>query len=359
MLNDDIETYAYDLPADQIAKEPAANRPDARLMVLNRADQTIEHRSASDLPSLLQPGDRMVLNETRVLPARLIGFRTSTGGKWEGLYLHRAQADSDQSKNANWNLIGQTRGRLKNGESITLNSIHDPSLPPLELKLLSRDEQGIWEAVPSLPGDPVDLLANYGTMPLPPYMDRGIATESDFERYQTTFGVTPGSVAAPTAGLHFTKDLLADCEARKIDQSRVTLHVGIGTFRPINVDRLSDHDMHSEWCELTSTTAAQLNETRKSKGRIVAIGTTSVRTLETAAQDGEITAWSGSTKLFIRPPYQFKAVDCLLTNFHLPKSTLLVLVSTFAGIEFVRDAYRTAIEEGYRFYSYGDAMLIL
>lgn len=352
MSTDDIESYDYFLPPSLIAREPAANRADARLLVLDRAARTIAHRTVSDAPQLLQPGDCLVLNDTRVLPARLIGHRTSTGGKWEGLYLERAD-------NGHWKLIGQTRGHLKSGETITIDSIHQPDLPTLELFLIERDEHGIWEARPSQVGDPIELLSKYGTMPLPPYMDRGIATESDFERYQTTFGVNPGSVAAPTAGLHFTPELLAECAARNIDQARVTLHVGIGTFRPINVSRLSQHDMHSEWCTVSGATATKLQAVRQAAGRIVAVGTTSVRTLETAAQSGEVAAWSGSTKLFIRPPYEFKAIDCLLTNFHLPKSTLLVLVSTFAGIEFVREAYATAIREGYRFYSYGDAMLIL
>lgn len=373
MSTDDIETYAYELPPSRIAKEPAAHRPDARLMVLDREQQTIQHKTVADLPSLLQPGDCLVLNETRVLPARLIGHRTSTGGKWEGLYLHQSEPQSreaeqslqassrvsDDKENSHWQLIGQTRGRLNVGETITIESIHDPSLPPLLLRLIARGDHGVWEAEPSLSGEPVELLSRYGTMPLPPYMDRGIATESDFERYQTTFGVTPGSVAAPTAGLHFTPELFEECRACNIDQARVTLHVGIGTFRPINVERLSDHDMHSEWCTLSEATAEKIKQTRAANGRIVAVGTTSVRTLETAAQQTEVATWSGSTDLFIRPPYDFKAVDCLLTNFHLPKSTLLVLVSTFAGIDFVRHAYETAIQEGYRFYSYGDAMLIL
>jgi S-adenosylmethionine:tRNA ribosyltransferase-isomerase len=352
MHTDDIETYAYDLPPSQIAREPIGAREDARLMVLDRANQTISHRQISDLPNLLRPADCLVLNDTRVLPARLIGFRTSTGGKWEGLFLE--QADS-----GNWKLIGQTRGRLTTGESITIESIHEPSLPKLELTLLSQGLHGIWEARPSLTGDAVEILAQYGTMPLPPYMERGIATEADFARYQTTFGVNPGSVAAPTAGLHFTESLLQECFEKNIGQARVTLHVGLGTFRPINVERLSDHAMHSEWCTLSAATAATLRATRDGEGRVVAVGTTSVRTLETAAQSGTLKAWSGATDLFIRPPYEFKAIDCLLTNFHLPKSTLLVLVSTFAGIEFVREAYQTAIREGYRFYSYGDAMLIL
>jgi S-adenosylmethionine:tRNA ribosyltransferase-isomerase len=190
-------------------------------------------------------------------------------------------------------------------------------------------------------------------------MQRKVAADSDWERYQTTFAATPGSVAAPTAGLHFTPELLNECSECGIDHSRVTLHVGIGTFRPISVEQLSRHDMHSEWCELSETAAEQLRQTKTDGGRVVSVGTTSVRTLETSARSGTIAPWSGETNLFIRPPYEFQATDCLLTNFHLPKSTLLVLACALAGTDFVKEAYRIAVEHRYRFFSYGDAMLIL
>ena len=198
------------------------------------------------------------------------------------------------------------------------------------MKLVERDSDGVWMAQPASDGDAFELLQQYGTVPLPPYMQRKVAADSDWERYQTTFAATPGSVAAPTAGLHFTRELLAECLERGIDHSRVTLHVGIGTFRPISVEQLSQHDMHSEWCELGEQTAEQLRQTKAVGGRVVSVGTTSVRTLETSARSGKIEPWSGETNLFIRPPYEFQAIDCLLTNFHLPKSTLLVLVCALA-----------------------------
>ncbi len=350
---DDLDTYSYELPEELIAKEPPEQRDGAKLLVLNRAEQTIEHRTIRDLPRLLNSGDRLVLNDTRVVPARIIGYRTATGGKWEGLFLRRGEG-------RDWYFISQTRGRLLAGETVTLTSIHDPDCtPPLEVKLVDRDTDGVWRAQPNSDDDVFELLHRYGTVPLPPYMQRKVAADSDWERYQTTFAATPGSVAAPTAGLHFTPELLDECRERGIDRSQVTLHVGIGTFRPISVDRLSDHDMHSEWCELSEATAAELRQTKADGGRVVSVGTTSVRTLETAAREGSIEPWSGETNLFIRPPYEFQAIDCLLTNFHLPKSTLLVLVSALAGTEFVKEAYRIAVEHRYRFFSYGDAMLIL
>lgn len=350
---DDLDTYSYELPEELIAKEPPEQRDGARLLVLNRAEQTIRHQTIRDLPSLLRSGDRLVLNDTRVVPARIIGYRTATGGKWEGLFLRRGEGQD-------WHFISQTRGRLLTGETVTLTSIHDPDgTPPLEVKLVERDDDGVWRAEPDSDIDAFELLQKYGTVPLPPYMQRKVAADSDWERYQTTFAATPGSVAAPTAGLHFTPELLAECGERGIDHSRVTLHVGIGTFRPISVEQLSKHDMHSEWCELSENTANQLRQTKSAGGRVVSVGTTSVRTLETAARSGTIEAWSGETNLFIRPPYQFQGIDCLLTNFHLPKSTLLVLVCALAGTEFAKEAYRVAVKERYRFFSYGDAMLIL
>jgi len=350
---DDLSTYSYELPEELIAREPLEERDAARLLVLDRKKQSIEHASIRDLPHLLSAGDRLVLNDTRVIPARLIGFRTATGGKWEGLFLRRGDGKL-------WRLISQTRGRLQPGESITLTSIHQPGdVPPLEVRLHSRDGNGVWTAEPVSDEEAFELLPRYGTVPLPPYMQQQTARDFDWDRYQTAFARAPGSVAAPTAGLHFTPELLTECRQRGIEHSRVTLHVGMGTFRPIPVDHLSDHEMHSEWCSLSEDTAAELRRTQQAGGRIAAVGTTSVRTLETAARSGKIGPWSGETNLFIRPPYEFQAVDCLLTNFHLPKSTLLVLVCALAGTEFVKEAYRLAVEHRYRFYSYGDAMLIL
>lgn len=348
----DLETYSYELPDELIAKEPPIRREQARLLVLNRAEQSISHRSISDLPDLLSPGDCLVLNDTKVVPARIVGERSATGGRWEGLYL-------SSSEEHVWQLIGQTRGRLQPGETITLSSIHQPELPPLTLQLESRNEDGIWSAQVDDDRDQFELLELYGTVPLPPYIQRKVAADSDWARYQTTFAERPGSVAAPTAGLHFTDELFARCQQRGIETARVTLHVGIGTFRPVSVSRLSEHRMHSEWCCVSGEVASQLGEVRRRGGRIVSVGTTSVRTLESASLDGKLKPFSGETDLFIRPGHEFHSVDCLLTNFHLPRSTLLVLVSTLAGIEFIREAYRKAVENRYRFFSYGDAMLIL
>ncbi len=347
--DDDIGSYDYDLPLELIAAEPPARREDARLLVLDRSTGALSHGNIRDLPTLLSPGDRLVLNNTRVIPARLRGSRESTGGKWEGLFL---RTDADGA----WELLGQTRGRLQIGERVVITS---PRGETLLLTLVGKGDEGIWRATP----DPVlpafDLLERFGEVPLPPYIRKGVAKPEDQERYPTIFAKARGSVAAPTAGLHFTQDLFEACRAREIERSFVTLHVGIGTFRPVTAARLSQHTMHSEWGELTTETAHEIVATKRSGGRIVAVGTTSVRLLETAARGGTIGPFRGETDIFIRPPYEFRAVDVLLTNFHLPRSTLLALVSAFASPEIIRAAYAEAIEHRYRFFSYGDAMLIL
>lgn len=348
----DLSAYDYDLPEERIAKQPCEQRDQARLLVVDRATQTLSHHVIADLPSLLRPHDCVVLNDTKVLPARLLGTRLKTGGKWEGLYLQT-------SAEGHWELMGQTRGHLQRGELVAVESIHHPELPPLQLQMQARLEDGLWSARPISDESTESLLIRYGTLPLPPYMRRKVAGQEDWDRYQTTYADRAGSVAAPTAGLHFTPELLSRLTAQRIAAARVTLHVGIGTFKPIKAERLTEHVMHSEWCEVSSETVAQVQALRDLGGRVVAIGTTSVRTLESASQHGALQPWSGTTDLFIRPPYQFRSVDVLLTNFHLPKSSLLVLVSAFAGYDLVRRAYQTAIDEGYRFYSYGDAMLIL
>jgi S-adenosylmethionine:tRNA ribosyltransferase-isomerase len=350
---DRLSDYDYDLPSELIASEPAPRREDARLLVIHRDSGDFEHRTIRDLPEYLHAGDALVLNDTRVLPARLFGTRTATGGKWEGLFL---SVDSD----GNWQVLGQTKGKLQPGETITVHKAHTPEDPEtFMLSLLKRGGEGQWTARPDSKASHIELLERFGTMPLPPYLNKPLATEQDRVRYQTTFADRPGSVAAPTAGLHFTPALFEQCSQRGVQIEKVTLHVGIGTFRPIQVEHLDDHVMHSEWCELSANTSARLNGVKNSGGRIVAVGTTSVRTLESASSSGTIKPFSGHTDLFIRPPYEFRAVNSLVTNFHLPQSSLLVLVSAFAGRELVREAYQTAIRERYRFYSYGDAMLIL
>jgi len=352
MQPDQLSFYDYTLPPELIAQEPLPDREAARLLVVRRHDGRLTHATIRSLPELLQPGDCLVLNNSRVLPARLLGLRTATGGKWEGLFL--STTDSGL-----WRLIGQTRGRLQPGETVTISAVSgDTAHPTLLLRFVEREADGVWRMEPLLDGTVVDLLQIYGSLPLPPYIDRP-ATEADRERYQTTYASRPGSVAAPTAGLHFTPDLLARCRQRGIQTTEVTLHVGIGTFRPVSAEDLSQHVMHAEWCALSVERAQLLNETRQRGGRIVAVGTTSARTLESAFAQGGLNSWTGETQIFIRPPYEFQAVDALLTNFHLPKSTLLMLVSALAGPELIRRAYAAAIAERYRFFSYGDAMLIL
>jgi S-adenosylmethionine:tRNA ribosyltransferase-isomerase len=355
----ELDQYDYELPPELIAQYPAPRRDDARLLVIHRQTGRIEHCGIRDLPAFLRPRDCLVFNDTRVIPARLAGIRARTGGKWEGLYLG-AMPSGD------WRLIGQTRGRLQPGDQIVLRPRAD--IPPegnsreppatVTLTLHGKDAEGVWTASPDNRRPPLQLLAEYGALPLPPYIERDRVTAADCERYQTVFARHQGAVAAPTAGLHFTPELIARCQTLGTDIAYVTLHVGIGTFRPVSVDSLDEHQMHAEWCTVPEATARQLQQVRP-EGRVIAVGTTSVRTLESAAKRGHEGVWAGETDLFIRPPYEFQAVDCLLTNFHLPRSTLLVLVSALAGRELIFEAYREAIARRYRFFSYGDAMLIL
>jgi S-adenosylmethionine:tRNA ribosyltransferase-isomerase len=292
----------------------------------------------------------LILNDTRVIPARLLGRRTRTGGKWEGLFLRETTPGC-------WELLSQTGGRLLPGETVVV----EPG--SLHLTLLRKTDEGHWLVSPEPPvagtGDTLRLLERHGRVPLPPYIRKGRAAESDSARYQTEYARAPGAVAAPTAGLHFSADLLRRLEQESIDRAFVTLHVGIGTFQPIQVEDVTRHRMHAEWGELPAATAAAFAACRARRGRIVAVGTTSVRVLETAAGPEPMASWRGETDLYIHPPYQFRAVDVLITNFHLPRSTLLLLVSAFTGVDLLRQAYMTAVEQRYRFYSYGDAMLIL
>ena len=351
-MSDRLADYDYELPAELIAREPPPHREDARLMVISRQDQSIRHHSIRELPDLLRRNDRLVLNNTRVLPARLLGYRSSTGGRWEGLFLRELHTGQIQ-------LLGQARGRLMPGETISLEpNSSNRELSPLALTLVDKQDDGSWFARPETTVSPFDWLSAYGRVPLPPYMQREEATAVDEERYQTVYAQNPGSVAAPTAGLHFTPELLARCEQAGITRSTVSLHVGVGTFRPVATELLSQHVMHEEWCELTSDVVQEVRQTQQTGGRIVAVGTTACRTLESAARQGQLAAYQGATDLFIRPPYLFRVVELLLTNFHLPKSTLFVLVCTLAGRDLMQRAYAEAIAERYRFYSYGDAMLI-
>jgi S-adenosylmethionine:tRNA ribosyltransferase-isomerase len=344
------DQFDYHLPSHLIAQEPCAERDRSRLLVVRRSNKSLEHHIFSDLPDLLSPGDLLVLNDTRVLPARLLGRRARTGGQWHGLFL-------GQLPDGTWEMMSQTRGKLQPGETILI----EPG--PLQLRLVSKSSEGRWTARPSEAGSPVELLARFGQMPLPPYIRKGRAVETDRERYQTVYARRDGAVAAPTAGLHFTAGVFDRLSERGIGRSFVTLHVGLGTFRPIEAANVEDHVMHREWGELPVSTAEAINGCKERGGRVVAVGTTAVRVLETAAsrerQRPEACPWSGETELFIYPPYQFRVVDALVTNFHLPRTSLLLLVSAFAGIELTQQAYQCAIEHEYRFYSYGDAMLIL
>jgi S-adenosylmethionine:tRNA ribosyltransferase-isomerase len=347
---DELEPYSYELPKHLIAQEPARNRSDARLMVVDRKNQTISHHHVRDLPQLLRPHDCLVVNDTRVVPARLVGYRVSTRGRWEGLFLSAEPSGA-------WQLLCKARGRLTAGETIQLQDRE--ARDDGQLRLVAKAAEGLWLARPSIEEPATEMLERIGRVPLPKYIRHGEMVDDDRKRYQTVFAKHNGSAAAPTAGLHFTTELIQSIRDAGIDFAKVTLHVGLDTFRPIKSGRLASHQMHSETGRIDTAAVDRLTQARKAGGRIVAVGTTSVRVLETAAADGILRPWEGQTNLFIRPPYRFRAVDALMTNFHLPRTTLLVLVRTFGGDELMRQAYDEAIRQEYRFYSYGDAMLIL
>lgn len=350
--------FEYELPRDLIAQEPLPNRADARLMLIHRLHRKIDHFHIRDLPELLDAGDRIILNDTQVIPARLVGRRALTGGRWQGLYL-------GQLEGGRWRLIQKARGNIQPGEVIHIDDREGRMA--LAVRLVGRCSAGQWIAEPicdlNIARDPFAILDRVGRVPLPPYIRNGNMVDADWERYQTVFACQKGSVAAPTAGLHFTKSLLRQMESRGIQITSITLHVGLDTFRPISTKTIEEHAMHSEWIDVSPHAVAQINATSNQRKRIIAIGTTCVRSLETAArsacQPDRVAPFRGATDLFIHPPYPFRAVDAMLTNFHFPRTTLLVLVSTFAGRELMKQAYAEAIAERYRFYSYGDAMLII
>ncbi len=346
----ELSEYDYDLPRELIAQHALACRSDARLLVVSRRHRSLTHSHVRNVAEFLQPGDCLVLNDTRVLAARLQGYRTKTRGRWSGLFL---TADAE----GRWEVMSRTRGRLHPGDSVMLQDRE--ARDAFCLHFMADLGDGLWVVQPEDRGSPVDVLQRIGRVPLPPYIRGGEMEEGDLDRYQTVYAQRAGAIAAPTAGLHFTTELLDRLVASGMALCRVTLHVGVGTFRPITAERLEEHQMHSEWGEITPAAVEQLRACRRAGGRIVAVGTTCVRVLETASQGGELTPWQGSTELFIRPPFTFRAIDALLTNFHLPKSTLLVLIRTFGGDELMKRAYQEAIDERYRFFSYGDAMLIL
>ncbi|RMF75825.1 MAG: tRNA preQ1(34) S-adenosylmethionine ribosyltransferase-isomerase QueA [Acidobacteria bacterium] len=348
-----IEDFDYELPAGRIAQQAVEPRDAARLLVLDRASGATAHRRVRDLPELLGPGDLLVVNDTRVVPARLFG-RKPTGGRVELLFLERRGGSGGQET---WlALVGASRMPAP-GVPLALPGGRTARL------LAPPDDEGHAEV--AVDGDVRGLLAAHGLPPLPPYIRRDEddpRLARDRERYQTVFAERPGAVAAPTAGLHFTPELLARLAARGVRVARATLHVGEGTFRAPRESRLDRIRLHPERFELPAATAGAISETRAAGGRVVAVGTTVVRTLESCPPDAGRNApqpGAGETSLFIRPGHRFRWVDAMLTNFHLPRSTLLVLVAAFAGREPVLAAYREAVREGYRFYSYGDAMLIL
>lgn len=338
----------YDLPEALIAQEPPERRDGARLLSMRRGSAAIEHGRIVELASLLAPRTLLVLNDARVIPARLLGKKPS-GGKVELLLVERLGPAGHDER---WLALGKASKGLREGERIELAG------SDLRVEVLGRREQGEVELRLSAPGPVAERIAAHGAMPLPPYIRRP-ATAADAERYQTVFAQHEGAVAAPTAGLHFSTELLAQLEAAGHSLARLTLYVGPGTFAPLRVEALDEHPMHAERFQIPEQTAAAIEAAHAEDRQVLAVGTTVVRALESAAaEDGRVAAGEGRTSLFIRPPYEFRVVDALLTNFHLPRSTLLALVMAFGGVEPVRAAYREAVAARYRFFSYGDAMLI-
>jgi S-adenosylmethionine:tRNA ribosyltransferase-isomerase len=343
----ELSDYDYQLPADRIARYPASRRDESRLLVVDRRGG-MRHLTFADVAELFEPGDVLVVNESRVLPARLLG-RKPTGAPSEVLLVRPAAEAADAHV---WEALVRPGGKLKPGRTVLVAD--DLSVEILD----SAPGSGrVVRLVTDLSVE--EALERHGHMPLPPYLERE-DEPLDRERYQTVYAREPGSVAAPTAGLHFTRGLLAALEAMGVQRVAVTLHVGIGTFRPVDATDIEAHEMHEEWYDVPAGTAERVNAARAEGRRVWAVGTTTVRTLEAAVdEEGVVRAGPGTTDLFIRPQYDFRVVDCLLTNFHLPRSTLLMLVSAFAGYERVMDAYGEAIRAGYRFYSYGDAMAVI
>lgn len=345
-----VDLFDFDLPEELIAQTPLAERTGSRLLTLNKLTGEVGHGTFLDMEQMLVEGDLLILNDTRVLPARLMGVKQDTGAKVE-LLLLKALGDN------RWETLAKPAKRMKAGTVLAFGSEADGS-PLLTAVVEEEGEHGGRIVRFEYEGIFNELLDRLGEMPLPPYIKEKL---EDRERYQTVYAKHEGSAAAPTAGLHFTQDLLERLKNKGVRIGYITLHVGLGTFRPMSVDTVEEHVMHSEYYELSEETAQQLNETKARGGRIVAVGTTSARTLESVAQrfDGEeVQSCSGWTDIFIFPGYTFKLVDALLTNFHLPKSTLVMLVSAIAGREHIMEAYRQAVENRYRFFSFGDAMFI-
>ncbi len=353
-----IEELDYILPHELIAQEGLNDRSRSRLLVLARQTNTLEHRHFADIVDYLQPGDSLVINQSKVIPARFYLRRTS-GGRIEGLFL-------EEAPNSRWLVLLKNAARVKIDEILDFTtadtSVGLPENPP-QIKVIERRQEGQYLLEPLFNEPGFAVLERFGIMPLPPYIKRQAGDnhqKNDLSRYQTVYAHTPGSVAAPTAGLHFTPELIQQLESKGVQIARVTLHVGLGTFKPVTADKLEDHQMHHEWYEVSSQAADVINQTKAAGKRVIAVGTTSVRTLESLPfSDGRIRPHADWTNLFITPGCQFHVIDGMITNFHLPRTTLLAMVCALAGKEKVINAYQQAVAQKYRFYSYGDAMLIL
>ncbi|RKQ37895.1 tRNA preQ1(34) S-adenosylmethionine ribosyltransferase-isomerase QueA [Oceanobacillus halophilus] len=340
-----IEDFDFDLPEELIAQTPLKDRTSSRLLVLDKESKEISHQHFRDIKKYLKPGDCLVLNNTKVLPARLYGVKEDTGAKIEVLLLHQDEKDT-------WEVLTKPAKKVKEGTKL----IFGDGL--LKATCTGYKNHGGRILQFSYDGIFYEVLDKLGEMPLPPYIKEQLPEK---ERYQTVYAKEEGSAAAPTAGLHFTNELLQEIKDMGVTISFITLHVGLGTFRPVSVDSVEEHEMHAEFYQMTKKTADTLNKVKEDGGRIISIGTTSTRTLETIARDhdGQFVESSGWTDIFIYPPYEFKAINGLITNFHLPKSTLIMLVSALVDRETILKAYNEAVKERYRFFSFGDAMLIL
>ena len=340
-----LTDFDYDLPADRIAQSPLQRRDASRLMVINRTTREFHHTRFSELGEFLPDAARLVLNDTKVIPARLIGNKTETGGRIELLLIHEKAPDT-------WEVLAKPRRSLRSGTQVVFGE------GVLKAEVLAKPDNGHCIVRFNYKGQFSDILAAVGQVPLPPYIRRTPRAE-DKVRYQSVYATTEGAIAAPTAGLHFTRELLEKLKQNGIKTATLTLHVGLGTFQPVKVENVHTHKMHAEYIHLAEATANRIRTAREAGSKIVAIGTTVVRALETAGTTGAVTPYRGYSELFIYPGHQFRVVDALVTNFHLPKSTLLMLVSAFADNTLIQQAYQEALRQNYRFYSYGDAMLIL
>jgi S-adenosylmethionine:tRNA ribosyltransferase-isomerase len=337
-----VKDYDYELPEELIAQDPLEDRSASRLMVLDKHTGAYTHHVFKEIIDYLEPGDCLVINNTKVIPARLIGEREETGGKVEVLLLKRLEADV-------WETLVKPGKKCKPGARLSFGN------GLLRAEVLSVEEEGNRRIRFEYEGIFEEILDQLGQMPLPPYITHEL---KDKNRYQTVYAKHEGSAAAPTAGLHFTKELLEDIRKKGVEIASVTLHVGLGTFRPVKAETIEEHHMHSEFYMITPEEAEKINRAKASGHRVIAVGTTSCRTLESASKAGVVTAGSGWTEIFIYPGYEFQMVDALITNFHLPQSTLIMLVSALAGREHVLAAYEEAVRERYRFFSFGDAMFI-